>query len=375
MPKDLQCGTTRDGADTWPIETTAVRPTCLQFTTRWLLLIVAITALGIYGLSPVVRPRPPSLPSPYGCLHAMALTSDEKWLVTGGLEDVASHHTAGVVSLLDLATGQARWVYKFGNTDKRFESFRISTDGRTLIGQTAHSLRFLNMSNGRLLRLVPGLSDRTGCQTMSPDASLAAWATEAGIRLQDVASGKPLSTLAAPPSSVLEFSRDSKLLASARGWLGQRSQPDDVTLWDVASAKPAATLNGQLGGISCLAFAPDGKTLAAGWREDGAILLWDVASGRLIASLQPHARSTKAMAFSPDSKTLASVASGSSTSDDITFWDVSTFKDRGHTSTGKQDMTCCLLFDRTGTTLFAGCEDGTILIRESKKLTPPDLGF
>jgi WD40 repeat protein len=342
-----------------------VRPTCVQITTRWLLLFVAVTALGIYGLSPALRPRPPVLRSSYGHLHAIALTSDEKWLVTGGLDDVASHHTVGVVSLLDLATGQARWVYRFGNNDKPFESFRISTDGRMLIGQTAHSLRFLNISNGRLLHLVPGLSDRTGCQTMSPDARLAAWATEAGIRLQDVASGKPVSTLAAPPSSVLEFSPDAKLLASARGRPGQNFQPDDVTLWDVASATPAATLNGQPGGISCLAFTPDGKTLAAGWREDDAILLWDVASGRLIARLQRQARSTKAMVFSPDSKTLASVNSGSSADDEITFWDVSTCKERAHTSTGKQNMTYRLLFDRTGSTLFAGCEDGTVLIRDA----------
>jgi WD40 repeat protein len=337
----------------------------LQFTTRWLMIIVAVVALGIYALTPGLRPKPPVLPSPYGYLHAIALTSDEKWLVTGGLEEINSHQTIGVVSLLDLATGQPRWFYKCGVTDPRFETFRISTDRQMLIGQTAHSLRFLNISNGKLLRLVPGLSDRTGCQTMSSDARLAAWATEAGIRLQDVASGKAIRTLGAPRSSVLEFSPDAKLLASARGWLGQSSHPDDVTLWDVAGGKPAATLNGQSGGISCLAFAPDGKTLAAGWREDGAILLWDVAGSRLIARLKPQARSTKAMLFSPDSKTLASVNSGSSTSDEITFWDVSTCKERAHSTTGKENMTCCLLFDRTGTTLFAGCEDGTVLIRDS----------
>jgi WD domain, G-beta repeat len=328
------------------------------------MLIVAGTALGIYALSPALRPSPPVVSSPYGYLHAIALTSDEKWLVTGGLEEISSHQAIGVVTLLDLATGQPRWAYKCGNTDQCFGTFRTSSDGRMVIGQTAHSLRFLNSANGKLMRLVPGLSDGAGCQTMSADASLAAWSTEAGIRLQDVASRKPISTLAAPPSSVLEFSPDAKLLASARGWLGLSSQPDDVTLWDVAGAKPAATLNGQPGGISCLAFTPDGKKLAAGWREDGAIFLWDVASGQLITRLQRQARSTKAMVFSPDSKTLASVNSSDSTSDEIAFWDVPTFKERGHSSTGKANMSFCLLFDRTGTTLFAGCEDGTVLIHD-----------
>ena len=336
-----------------------------QITTRALMLIVAVAALGVYGLSPALRPRPAFLQSPHGYLHAIALSFDEKWLVTGGLEEPSSHQTIGVVSLLDLATGQARWEYQVAGTDKRIETFRISTDGQMVIGQSAHSLRFLNISNGKLVRSLRGLSGQTGCQTMSADASLAAWATEAGINLQEVASGKAMGTLDAPLSFVLEFSPDAKLLASASGWRVQRPQPDDVTLWDIASGKPAATLNGPPGGISCLAFAPDGKTLAAGGREDGATLLWDVASGRLIARLQPHASSTKAIVFSPDSKTLASVSSGGSASDDITCWDVSSFKKRAHTSTGKELMSFCLLFDRAGTTLFAGCEDGTVLVHDT----------
>ena len=68
---------------------------------------------------------------------------------------------------------------------------------------------------------------------------------------------------------------------------------------------------------TCMAFAPDGKSLAIGHR-DGGITIWDVATKRRVRARTVHARFIKALAFSPDGRTLAS--SGDDRA--IEFWDM-----------------------------------------------------
>ena len=54
-----------------------------------------------------------------------------------------------------------------------------------------------------------------------------------------------------------------------------------------------------------VAFSPDGKMLASG-SDDQTIKLWDAASGKEQATLQGHRGEVHSVTFSPDGKTLAS---------------------------------------------------------------------
>jgi WD40 repeat protein len=64
-------------------------------------------------------------------------------------------------------------------------------------------------------------------------------------------------------------------------------------------------------------FAPSGRLLATA-DHDGTVKLWDVATGRQLASLEGHADGLSGVAFSPDGRTLAAIGHD----DDVRLWDV-----------------------------------------------------
>jgi WD40 repeat protein len=74
----------------------------------------------------------------------------------------------------------------------------------------------------------------------------------------------------------------------------------------MASGKELRTLIGHHESVRCVAFLPNGKTLASG-SDDGTIRFWGAATGKEIRSLAGPEDAVAGVAFSPDGKTLASV--------------------------------------------------------------------
>src|SRR5262249_54871737 len=146
------------------------------------------------------------------------------------------------------------------------------------------------------------------------------------ICLWDVATGKKVATLQGrgEPLWFRSFSPDGTLLATTSQDPNKLAGTGEIKVWDVAARKERAKFKAPAPSMNCVAFSPNGKILASGhW--GGLIVLLDAASGKEIRRWQAAGiTSLINPAFSPDGKTLISTAMFESS---LRLWDVATGKE------------------------------------------------
>ncbi len=121
--------------------------------------------------------------------------------------------------------------------------------------------------------------------------------------------------------------------------------------WDGQSCRQQANLRVKAPALA-LAFAPDGKTLAAATKQ--GVILWDVGTGQEQHQLAHGG--ARAVAFAPDGRTLASAG----TDANVRFWDLTEAKPRLRGMVKAQAIIRCLAFAPDGKLLAAGCQNGTV---------------
>ena len=160
------------------------------------------------------------------------------------------------------------------------------------------------------------------------------------------------------------FSPDGQTLAGIDG--------PRVVLLDVATGKEIAALHGQSGGITCLAFAANGASVATG-NEDATIKVWDLKTKKqsaVLRSFSDQGRSyPRSLSFSPDGNDLATMSwfqdpPGSTRRPErfVRIWDVRTGKERAN-----------LVTKATGTGLLSSLSyspDGKMLLLTTPEAIP-----
>jgi WD40 repeat protein len=214
--------------------------------------------------------------------------------------------------------------------------------------------------------------------TLSADGKTVAVGTPVGIELRDAVTGKTKRTLEGPWAKstgpfCLAFAPDGKTLAA-----GGSARDNIVRLWDVQTGKLTGTLKGHEDAVVGVRFSPDGKTLAStGGMDDTTVRYWDLATRQLRITVNKAKEESKdgteavdgnwqswPMAFSPDGKILAR---GRDT--EVKFWDARTgaVRDRaiGGSHPGERTVQS-IAFSPDGKLVAGGRDSGAIDVWETR---------
>ena len=261
---------------------------------------------------------------------SLAFRPDGKMLASGSRD--------GTIKLWDVASATISATL---NGHAPVRSVAFSPDGRTLAtGGDDRTVKLWDVATGENTSTLTGHTIGVHCVAYSPDGiTLASGSPDETIRLWDVATLKQRTVLEGH-TWTLCYSPDGTRLASA-GW-GRVKFPEindrKIKLWDTQTGENVGILkeppDSAYGSFSCLAYSPDGKTLALAG-EAPLVRLWDVASGQIIAHLRQDLFQIHCVAYCPDGRRLVSAAgrgvfdqSRKDGDPSVRLWDLATGKSR-----------------------------------------------
>jgi len=127
------------------------------------------------------------------------------------------------------------------------------------------------------------------------------------------------------------ISPDGKwLITSSRSSVAP--DPGIITVFDMATGKEKAVIDGPSRKVGALVVSPDNKVLAmgGGWQSEfGEVKIFDLASGKELAAFRDHREWIGGMAFTPDGRWLVSGSGASGPRAEVRIWDMKTLRAKG----------------------------------------------
>jgi WD40 repeat protein len=251
------------------------------------------------------------LEGPEGSVSYMALSADGRVLAAAG--------HSGTVRLWDVPARKE--LRLLSAPDRQIHGVAVSPDGKLVAALVSDlAVRVWDVATGREVgrpTLPDGQGTPVGRIMFSPDGKLlAAATTDRKLALWRVPTWEPAGTLHGHAARVVDvaFSPDSTRLYSGGddGWVRE---------WDLATLREARRFGDGQGHVSCVAVAPDGRSLVVGtWREgaEPKLRVWDLRTGTEARAWVVGPTGATAAAFSPDGRVV--VTAGGS----VRLWDAAT---------------------------------------------------
>ncbi|MBI3376957.1 MAG: caspase family protein [Nitrospirae bacterium] len=211
-------------------------------------------------------------------MHSVALSSDSRYSVTGGLATVHGWQSkqAAILEIWDIANSVLLKDFKdlHGSV---VSSVNFSPDGRYLLATAGTDIHLIDTKTWNIVR------------TMS-------------YKYQKSYFSSPYFSSPYFSSGVATFSPDGKFILS--GGLDAV-----VRLWDVETGREIRQFHGHKkgmwGGVSAVAFTTDRYALTSGWHDDN-VMLWDIKTGvevRRFSGFESYMFTyVSGLALSPDGK-------------------------------------------------------------------------
>ncbi|MGB3716160.1 MAG: TIR domain-containing protein [Candidatus Promineifilaceae bacterium] len=306
-----------------------------------------------------------TITSELGVGGPFAFSPDGKILASIGKGDERSEDN--VLTLWDMESGEHIGQPLLGNTWAMTE-LAFSSDGRTIATGSADGtivLWDLKLAHPLSEPLEGRQASALGI-AFSPDRRLlASGGSDSMVTMWDLGTGQQVDQYQVSETgggvTSVAFSPDGQTLVA-----GTFDWGNNVSLWDVQSGHPIALgMEGHSDEVFTVAFSPDGRFAASGCL-DGTIIFWDPATGQPLSEpltdiAPPDGTSMRSndvwsIAFSPDSRMLASGRGGG----DILIWDVETQQPDGEPLAGHSDTVMGLAFSPDGRILASAGGDRLI---------------
>jgi WD40 repeat protein len=267
----------------------------------------------------------------------------------------------GSVRLWDIQTGKETGVY-LGHDDVVC-AVAFAPDGQTLATASFDgTARLWNVAGGRQRYVFRGHRGPVLTVAFAPDGrELASGGVDGTLRLWNVATGQQqdmpgrhrswINGVAFTPQGDIATASSDQ---TVRIWVRKNKQ------WESRTVKEAPE-----GELRCLAISPDGRILAVGTRY-GTIRVMDLVKGQELAPLRGHPGDVWALAFAPDGRHLAAAAGDWDQPGEVRLWQVAIWKKRP--PLGHSGEALCVAFSPDGRLLAAGSWDRTIKLWDLTRL-------
>ena len=206
-------------------------------------------------------------------------------------------------------------------------SFSFAADGKTLAAASADErsdgVPIWEADTGRLVRLLPTPAEllpedfSAMAVAFSPDRRSLAAASSNTIVIWQKSTGRVFHMLRGHDGGIsnLAFAAGGETLASTGG-------DRTLRIWNLRTGKEVRTFSNLGNVLQFPALSPDGAVLAAGLNGD-TVRLWDVITGNVIRQF-PAPESTCSLAFGPEDNTISSLARDGT----LYVWDSATGNER-----------------------------------------------